>query len=166
MIHIYSVTFSADDDTRRGRMHRNKRVLAWDVLDAARVVESRHANCRVWTVAHAGSLDPLFISQSALEELARREQSPGHDEILLTAAAGKEETAKPWWYPVRCDAQYCEDLRKDYPENASMTDRELIEHYNDGRAFVCVWGTVGEAYGEWERLAEAYLALVEGGRDA
>jgi hypothetical protein len=67
---------------------------------------------------------------------------------------------KPWWFPVRCDADFCARLRKDYPENAHMSDEDLINYYNDGRKFQCLWDHIGDAYEEWEPLAEAYLALL------
>ena len=58
-----------------------------------------------------------------------------------------------------CDKAYCERLRTDYPENEDMTDEELIEHYNHGRKYAVLWDNVGDAYYDYERLANAYVKL-------
>lgn len=71
-----------------------------------------------------------------------------------------EKTDNPWWYPILCDADYCDQLRKDYPENSDMDDEALIEHYNEGRKYQCLWDHTGDAYDDWEPLAEAYLTLL------
>ena len=61
---------------------------------------------------------------------------------------------------VVCDHKYCEGLRKSYPEDTEgMTDEELVEEYNHGRKYQCLWDNVGDAYYDFERLADAYLKL-------
>ena len=66
---------------------------------------------------------------------------------------------KPWWYPVLCDEAWCKRIREDYPENAHMDDDELRDYYNDGRKYQITWDHIGDAYEDWEPLAEAFLAL-------
>ena len=68
-----------------------------------------------------------------------------------------DEQAREWWRPALCDASYFARLRADYPEDASMSDEELHEKYNEGRKYQCLWDHVGEAYGDWEQLADAFL---------
>ena len=67
----------------------------------------------------------------------------------------------PWWFPVLCDEAYFARLREDYPENADWSDDELHSYYNDSRKYQCLWDHTGDAYEEWEPLADAYLALVQ-----
>lgn len=75
------------------------------------------------------------------------------------ACAVTEE--KPWWYPKLCDSRYFARLRDDYPEHAHWSDDDLLEHYNDGRKYSVAWDHLGDAYPEYEELADAFLALVE-----
>ena len=67
--------------------------------------------------------------------------------------------SKQWWEPVRSDHVWCERLRKDYPHNAHMSDEQLRDEYADGREFAVTWDHVGDAYAQFEKLAEAYLKL-------
>lgn len=66
---------------------------------------------------------------------------------------------KPWWFPKICDKTYFDRLREDYPDNAHMTDDELSDYYNNGRKYSITWDHVGDAYAEYEKLADAYLLL-------
>lgn len=66
---------------------------------------------------------------------------------------------KPWWYPKRTDHEWCERKRKDYPENAGLSDDALRDKYADGCKYQTLWDHVGEAREEHEKLADAYLAL-------
>lgn len=68
---------------------------------------------------------------------------------------------KPWWFPVICDEQYFRRLREDYPEHADMEDDELLEHYNDGCKYIITWSGISEGIEEFEKLADAYLKLLE-----
>ena len=69
-----------------------------------------------------------------------------------------DDMKKPWWFPVLTNAVYCERLRRDYEDAATMTDEELIEDYADGRKYAVVWDHTGDAYEQFEHLADAYLA--------
>lgn len=62
-----------------------------------------------------------------------------------------------WCYPVICDAAYFARLRDDYPENAYMDDDGLHEYYNDGRKYSITWDHIGDAYEEYEPLADAFF---------
>lgn len=64
---------------------------------------------------------------------------------------------KDWWIPQLADAKYAEQLRKDYPHNAEYSDDELLDFYCGGRKYVITWDHVGDAYGEYEKLADAYF---------
>lgn len=66
---------------------------------------------------------------------------------------------KKYWEPVLCDDTYFARLRKDYPENAAMSDSELHDHYNDSRKYQVLWDHLGDAYSDYEPLADAYLSL-------
>jgi hypothetical protein len=68
---------------------------------------------------------------------------------------------KPFWWPVRMDKEYLDRLRVDYPENASMSDEDLIDYYGEGWVnFSDTWDHLGDARAEYEKLAEAFLQLV------
>jgi len=67
---------------------------------------------------------------------------------------------KEWWFPVLCDEEHFARLREDYPENAHITDEELHDHYDHGKKYSTAWDHVGDAYVEYEELADAYLALL------
>ena len=70
------------------------------------------------------------------------------------------ETKKtPWWFPVACDESYFARLREDYPEDASMSDEELHEHYNEGQKYQNLWDHTGDAYDQFEKLADDWINL-------
>lgn len=70
---------------------------------------------------------------------------------------------KPYWFPTLCDKEYCKRLREDYPDQAKgMSDEELVEHYNDGAKYSTTWDHVGDAYEEYEPLADSFLDLLSG----
>lgn len=41
-----------------------------------------------------------------------------------------------------------------------MTNEELHDYYNHGKKYSTTWDHVGDAYAEYEKLADAYLALL------
>lgn len=67
---------------------------------------------------------------------------------------------KPWWFPVLCDEEYFARLREDYPNKAHLSDRELQVHFNNGAKYATLWDHIGDAYGDYEPLADAYLELL------
>ena len=61
--------------------------------------------------------------------------------------------------PKLCDKAYCDRLRKDYPEHEDWDDEDLIEYYNHGRRYEALWDHVGDAYYDYEKLADSFLKL-------
>ena len=67
---------------------------------------------------------------------------------------------KPWWEPVLADAAYAARLRADYPETCEgKSDEWVLDHYADGRKYAVTWDHVGDAYEQFEELADAYFEL-------
>ena len=69
-------------------------------------------------------------------------------------------TGEKWWKPVLVDGAYFARLRMDYPEDALLSDEALHHHYANGLKYALTWDHVGDAYEEYERLADALLALL------
>jgi hypothetical protein len=68
---------------------------------------------------------------------------------------------KPWWFPVVCDTEHFKLLREDYPEDTEgKSDEEIHDYYDDGKKYSVTWGHIGDAYEEYEKLADAYLQLL------
>ena len=69
---------------------------------------------------------------------------------------------KPWWFPRVVDQEYFDELREDYPDKAHWTNEELDDYFNEyGRKYSITWDHVGDAYEEYEELADAYLKLLD-----
>lgn len=66
---------------------------------------------------------------------------------------------KPSWYPVLCDDAYFARLREDYPIKAGWSDEKLHEYFNYGAKYSTMWDHLGEAYVDYEKLADAFLEL-------
>ena len=71
-----------------------------------------------------------------------------------------DEKEKKWWHPTVTDTEYCNRLRDDYPENAHMDDDELRDFYADGRKYSTLWDHIGDAYEDYEPLADSYFDLL------
>lgn len=68
---------------------------------------------------------------------------------------------KSWWFPVLADAAWCARLRTDYPEaTEGMDDEALRDEYAHGWKYADTWDHLGDARAEYEKLADAYLALL------
>jgi len=68
---------------------------------------------------------------------------------------------RPWWFPVLVDDEYFKRLRDDYPDKSHLSDSELNEYFNEyGRKYSVLWDHLGDAYEEYEKLADAYLSLL------
>lgn len=67
---------------------------------------------------------------------------------------------RPWWWPERTDAEWCARVREDYPEDVrpEWTDEEVRDVYADGRKYQTLWDHTGDAYEQFEKLADAFLA--------
>ncbi len=70
---------------------------------------------------------------------------------------------KPSWWPRIIDTAHIARLREDYPE-ANMTDEGLLDYFEEGKRlgqFSTRWDHVGEAYDDYEKLARAFLQVVQ-----
>ena len=70
---------------------------------------------------------------------------------------------KPWWWPTVIDEAHIAGLREEYPEKADLSDEDLLEYFDEGKEtgeFSITWDHVGDAYEEYEKLARAFLKLV------
>ena len=66
----------------------------------------------------------------------------------------------PWWIPVLTDAEWCAQIREDYPEDAANSDDDTIrEEYADGWKYADTWDQLGDAREQLEKLADAYFEL-------
>ena len=70
---------------------------------------------------------------------------------------------RPYWFPVLCDDAWFAEIRKDYPDDAYKDDSELREEYADGCKYATTWDHIGDAMGDFQPLADAYLGLLETG---
>ena len=66
-----------------------------------------------------------------------------------------------WWEPTLTDDKWVKSIRKDEPEETKdMTDEDVISEYNEyDRKYEVLWDHLGDAYEEYEYLADAYLKL-------
>ena len=68
---------------------------------------------------------------------------------------------KPWWFPVLADDAWVARIREDYPEHtANMDDDDVRHEYAEGRKYAALWDHTGDAYADYEKLADAYLELL------
>ncbi len=67
---------------------------------------------------------------------------------------------RPYWFPKLVDNAYLQQLRDDYPEQAHLDDDSLKEHFDLWWKYADTWDHLGDARDEYEKLADAYLALI------
>lgn len=66
-----------------------------------------------------------------------------------------------FWFPEKVDENYIKKLREVYPEETeNMTNNEVHERYCDGQKYATLWDHVGEAYCDYEGLADAFFELL------
>lgn len=65
---------------------------------------------------------------------------------------------KPYWWPELTDAAWLARIRGDYEEAADMSDDEIRDYYAEGCKYADTWDHVGDARGDWEKLADAFFA--------
>jgi hypothetical protein len=68
-----------------------------------------------------------------------------------------EQRKQPWWVPVPTDANWLARIRSDYPDHAEDSDDELREHFAHGRKYAVLWDHVGDAYADFQPLADAFF---------
>lgn len=67
---------------------------------------------------------------------------------------------KEWWHPQPVNVEWFARLRHDYPHDASMSDDELVQKYNNGwDAFVVTWDNLKDAREEYAALATDWLRM-------
>ncbi len=66
-----------------------------------------------------------------------------------------------WYYPELCDKAYFKRLRENYEESAHRTDEELHDYYNDGAKYSTTWDHIGDAYNEYEPLADRFYEALD-----
>lgn len=70
-------------------------------------------------------------------------------------------TEKPWWLPTETNTEWIDRIRKDYPDSAGpLSDEAVRAIYAEGRKYAVTWDHFGDAYDEYEQLADAYLTLL------
>ena len=73
----------------------------------------------------------------------------------------------PSWFPQLADADWAQRMRNDYPEHNmdNLSTEEVRYEMNDGCKYQILWDHVGDAYKDYEQLADAYLALLTQTKD-
>ena len=70
---------------------------------------------------------------------------------------------KPYWYPTRTDEDWCNEMRERYPEKTEgWNDEQVRDYYANGNKYHVVWDHVGDAYDDYEKLADAFLESLGG----
>lgn len=65
---------------------------------------------------------------------------------------------KEYWHPQLTDAAWAQKIRKEYGLG-DVTDEEIRETYADGAKYAVTWDHVGDAYDDWEQLADDWIRL-------
>ncbi len=66
--------------------------------------------------------------------------------------------SEEWWEPKVTDAVWIADTRKEYPEDtAELDDDKVRDEYANGCKYEVTWDHIGDAYEEYEQLANAYF---------
>ena len=69
---------------------------------------------------------------------------------------------RPYWLAEVTDVNWCNRIRKDYPDDTKGMDDEAIrEYYADGRKYADLWDHLDDARDDYEQLADAYIALLK-----
>ena len=69
------------------------------------------------------------------------------------------DNKRPWWHPQEADASWVARIREDYPNTtAGMGDQDIRDEYARGARYAVTWDDAGDAYEQFEPLADAYLS--------
>lgn len=71
---------------------------------------------------------------------------------------------KPYWFPQLTDDNWVSSIRVQYPDDtADLNDDEIRDIYADGCKYTntYTWDNLGDARDCYEKLADAYLSLLE-----
>jgi|GEM_PF-6581190 len=68
---------------------------------------------------------------------------------------------KEFWYPKLVDADYVQGLREDYPEEIEddWDDDVVRDQFDCTSKYAQLWDNIGDAYDDFEPLADAFLEL-------
>ena len=72
-----------------------------------------------------------------------------------------EDDTKEYWFPKLADHNYCDYLRDEYPDKRDLNDDDLLRYFGCSSKYVTTWDHIGDAYSDYEPLADAYLKLLE-----
>ena len=68
---------------------------------------------------------------------------------------------RKWWWPEKTDEVWAQRIRDDYGITEAIDDDLIREDYADGRKYAITWDHVGDAYSEYEKLADSHAVLVK-----
>lgn len=67
----------------------------------------------------------------------------------------------PYWFPVLTNNDWVEHTREVCPLSTSyMNDEEVRAEFAEGRKYCVHWDNINDAYDCYEKLADAYLAVI------
>lgn len=76
--------------------------------------------------------------------------------------ASQKTAERPCWFPTLMDARWVAGVRADHPkETDGMSDEFLRESYGNGGKYADTWDHLGDARHDYEKLADAYLELLD-----
>lgn len=64
---------------------------------------------------------------------------------------------QPWWYPKVTGSEWAQEMREENAIPADMDDKVIRDEYADGCKYVTLWDHTGDAYDDYEPLADAFL---------
>jgi len=77
------------------------------------------------------------------------------------------DNEKPYWWPEQFDADKVrteiqnDEWSEDAKEWLGLDDEDLQEVAVEGKKYLTTWDHVGDAYRDYEPLADAFLKMVE-----
>jgi len=68
---------------------------------------------------------------------------------------------REWWWPQETDSAWCRETRNEgyKDEDKDADDEEIREEYADGQKYWTGWDHVGDAYEQFEPLADDWRRL-------
>lgn len=69
---------------------------------------------------------------------------------------------KPYWHPLQRQQEFINEMKIDYPEDAHLSDDEIMKKHEEfGRKYSVCWDHIGDAWNDYEPLADAFIELEE-----
>ncbi len=66
-------------------------------------------------------------------------------------------TEREWWHPVPTDEKWLAEIRAEYPDTGGTSAEGLRDYYAGGLKYSTTWDHVGDAYDQYEKLADDWL---------